>query len=155
MIVDHLALTHIIKSKVEPATLGIKRLLELVGSYSFNLYYIKGKDVILSDFLSRQKHDDSNPHGIIPISFNIHNILHKRCYNLGLIDKYLVQTGSQTKSSGIILHEVHGIMKIQDTNPLLEKQKPSPQVKKGSEIKPRLGQGRVGIKCKKPKLLKI
>ena len=49
-IVDHLALTHIIKSKAEPATPRIKRLLELISSYSFNLYYIKGMDMILSDF---------------------------------------------------------------------------------------------------------
>ena len=51
-ILDHLALTHIIKSKAEPATTRIKRLLELISSYSFNLYYMKGKDMILSDFLS-------------------------------------------------------------------------------------------------------
>ena len=51
-IVDHLALMHIIKSKVEPVTTRIKRLLELISSYSFNLYYMKGKDMILSDFLS-------------------------------------------------------------------------------------------------------
>ena len=49
-IVDHLALTHIIKTKSEPATTRIKRLLELISSYSFNLYYIKGKDMILSNF---------------------------------------------------------------------------------------------------------
>ena len=72
--VDHLALTHIIKSKAEPAATRIKRLLELISSYSFNLYYIKGKDMILSDFLSRQKHDNSD---IIPISFNMHSILYK------------------------------------------------------------------------------
>ena len=48
-IVDHLALTHIIKSKAEPATARIKRLLELISSYSFSLYYIKGKDMVLSD----------------------------------------------------------------------------------------------------------
>ena len=51
-IVDHLALTDIIKSKAEPTTTTIKCLLELISSYSFNLYYIKGKDMILSDFLS-------------------------------------------------------------------------------------------------------
>ena len=45
-----MALTHIIKSKMEPAT---TRLLELISSYSFNLYYMKGKDMILSDFLSK------------------------------------------------------------------------------------------------------
>ena len=70
-VVDHLAKMHIMKSKVEPATTRIKRLLEVLISYSFNLYYIKGKDMILSDFLSRQNVDDSNPHEIIPISFNL------------------------------------------------------------------------------------
>ena len=44
-IIDHLALTHIIKSKMELATTRIKRLLELISSYSFNLYYMKGKDM--------------------------------------------------------------------------------------------------------------
>ena len=44
--------------------------------YSFNLYYIKGKDMILSDFLSRQKHNDNNPHELIPISFNMLKVLH-------------------------------------------------------------------------------
>ena len=51
-IMDHLGLMHIIKSKKEPATTKIKRLLELISSYSINLYYMKGKDMILNDFLS-------------------------------------------------------------------------------------------------------
>ena len=76
VIVDHLTLMHIIKSKTEPVTTRIKRLLELISLHSFNLYYIKGKDMILSDFLFRQKQNDSNPHRIIPISFNVHSILH-------------------------------------------------------------------------------
>ena len=86
-IVDHLSLTHIIKSKAEPAMTRIKRLLELISSYSFNLYYMKGKDMVLSDFLSRQKKDDSNPHEIIPISFNMYKILIDNYYNR---EKYLV-----------------------------------------------------------------
>ena len=49
-IVDHLSLTHIIKSKAEPTTTRIKRLFELISSYSFNPYYRKGKDMVLSDF---------------------------------------------------------------------------------------------------------
>ena len=73
--VDHLALTHIIKSKMEPVTTRIKRLLELISSYSFNLYYMKGKDMILSDSLSQQKNDDSNPSEIMPISFDMYQIL--------------------------------------------------------------------------------
>ena len=74
-VVDHLAITHIMKSKMEPAANRIKRLLEVLSQYSFTLYYIKGKDMILSDFLSRQIEDDSNPHEIITISFNIWEIL--------------------------------------------------------------------------------
>ena len=105
-IMDHLSLTHIIKCKAEPATIRMKRLLELISSYSFNLYYIKGKDMVLSDFLSRQNNDDSNPHDIIPICFNMHKILQENYYN---IDSYLVQTRSQTKTNGIKLQEVHSI----------------------------------------------
>ena len=79
-IVDHLSLTHIIKSKTEPTMTRIKRLLELISSYSFNLYYMKGKDMILSDFLSRQKNNCSNPHEIIPISFNMCKIVDENYY---------------------------------------------------------------------------
>ena len=39
-IVDHLALMHINKSKAEPATTRIKRSLEIVSSYSFNIHLI-------------------------------------------------------------------------------------------------------------------
>ena len=42
-IVDHLAIMHIMKSKMEPTMNRIKRLLELLSSYSFNLYYMEGK----------------------------------------------------------------------------------------------------------------
>ena len=90
-IVDHLVLTHIIKSKADLATTRIKRLLELIRSYSFNLYYMKRKDMILSDFLSRQMHDTSDPHKIIPISFNMYNTFYEIYYRYDPIDRYLVQ----------------------------------------------------------------
>ena len=114
-IVDHLAITHIMRSKVEPATTQIKRLLGLLSVYSFNLYYMKGKDMVLSDFLSRQKLDSSNPHEIIPISFSLRKILHESYYRLRNLktftdtgmDKYMVQTRVQVKSSGIKLPELH------------------------------------------------
>ena len=48
--------------------------------------------MILSDFLSRQKHNDSNPHDIIPISYNLCNILLERYYNLRTSERYLIQT---------------------------------------------------------------
>ena len=70
--------------------------------------------MILSDFLSRQAHDDSDPHDIIPISFNMHNTLHEKYYNIETKDRYLVQMHSQTKSSGIKLPEVYGVKKTLD-----------------------------------------
>ena len=101
-IVDHLALVHISKSKTEPATPRIKRLLEVLSAYSFNLYYMKGKDMILSDFMSRQEIDKSNPHEIKPISFDMKAILNDKFYTAEEEEsKYLVQTCSQTKDSGI------------------------------------------------------
>ena len=81
-VVYHLAITQIIRSKAEPATSSIKRLLEVLSSYSFNLYYIEGKDMILSDFLSRQKIDDRNSSKIIPVSFNIRSVLKDKYYSL-------------------------------------------------------------------------
>ena len=36
-VVDNLVIMHIMRSKVEPATTRIKRLLEVLSSYSFNL----------------------------------------------------------------------------------------------------------------------
>ena len=91
-IVDHLALVHILKSKTEPATARIKRLLEILSAYSFNLYYMKGKDMILSDFLSRQEIDKSDLHEIIPISFDMKAILNEKYYKIEEEGKYLVQT---------------------------------------------------------------
>ena len=93
-IVDHLALVHILKSKTEPATTRIKRLLEVLSVYSFSLYYMKGKDMILSDFLSRQRIDRSNPHKIIPISFDMKAIVKDKYYNVGKESKCVVHTHS-------------------------------------------------------------
>ena len=116
-VVDHLAITHIMRSKAEPATTRIKRLLELLSPYSFNLYYIKGKDMVLSDFLSRLKTDDSSPHELIPISFMLRNQIDSHFYQINSridqprTDEYLVQTRLQGKSSGIKIPEIHGTNK--------------------------------------------
>ena len=143
-IVNHLSLTHIIKSKAEPATIRIKRLLELISSYSFNLYYIKGKDMVLSEFLSRQNNDDSNPHEIIPISFIMHKVLQENYYN---IDSYIVQTRYEAISSGIKLPEVHGIRKNLDPNIKPEKQQANPI--NGCIVKPCICPCRAGLKRKR------
>ena len=147
-VVDHLAITQIMRGKVEPTTNRIKRLLEILSAYSFNLYYIKGKDMILSDFLSRQDPDDEDMKEIIPISFNMKSVLQDKCYNVSENEeKYMVQTRSQTKASGVQLTEVHGLRKRLDPHRIPEKQS-QPIVRLDVDRKPRIGQGRAGVRRK-------
>ena len=115
-VVDHLAITHIMKSKIELATNRIKRLLEILSSYSFNLYYIKGKDMILSDFLSRQIEDDSILHEIISILFNIQEILQEKYHHM-ITDTYNVQMRAQAKAQA-------NAPTILDTQPVMQKVTP-------------------------------
>ena len=122
----------------------IKRLLEVLSSYSFNLHYIKGNDMILSDFLSRQRVDDSNPHEIIPILFNMRDVSQERYYihsSIEAKDRYLVQTRSQAKSSRVSLPEVHGIGKGLDPNVRPGKQKP---ISPSTDIRPPVYKSRIG-----------
>ena len=100
--------------------------------------------MILSDFLSQQKNDDSTPHKIIPISFNMYQILEDKFYD----DKYLIQMRSQAKSCGIKLPDVHGMRKNLDPNLKPERQHTLP--KQGNVDRLHVGQGRAGSKRKKP-----
>ena len=103
--------------------------------------------MVLSDFLSQQKNDDSDPSEIIPISFNAYGILeenrdidiHKKNE-----EKFLIQMHSQAKMSGTKLLEVHGVRKELDPNPRPEKQHAMP--KKGMTERPHIGQGRAGLR---------
>ena len=173
-VVDHLAIMHIMRSKAEPAKTRFKRLIELLCPYSFNLYYIKGKDMVLSDFLSRQKNNDSNPCEIIPISFTLKSLTYEHFYQFNSMtaigetetNKYLIQTRSQAKSTGIKVLEIHGANK--EINPHVKPGRQRPlatlpmhsipptnlvqPVDKGPPThpipKPRIGQGRAGLRRK-------
>ena len=106
---------------------------------------MKGKDMILSDFLSRQMHDTSDPHEIIPISFNMYKTLHEIYYRDDPIDRYLGQMQSQTKEAGVKLPEVHGARKTIPIHSPIEKQKPQILERQVGNNKPKLGRGRVGM----------
>ena len=70
VVIDHSALVYIINSKKEPPTLRLKKLLEILSQYSFNIRYLKGKEMYISDFLSRHPgNDTTSPNEIIPIAF--------------------------------------------------------------------------------------
>ena len=65
------------------------------------MYITSRKDMILSDFLSRQNIDDSNPHEIILIYFNMTEVLQEKYYNLynmRIDEKYLLQTRSKKQN---------------------------------------------------------
>ena len=68
--VDHRAIPYIMQSKELPTTDRIIRILQRLARFNFHLYYVKGKEMILCDFLSRIKADNSDLHGLIPIAFN-------------------------------------------------------------------------------------
>ena len=116
--------------------------------------------MVLSDFLSRQQTDDSNPHELIPISFLPRDQVSDYFYcidneiKLPRKDKYLVQTRSQVRSSGIRLPEIHGVNKGLDPHVKPGKQKSFPiqTINKGMPThpipKPRIGQGRAGLRRK-------
>ena len=99
--------------------------------------------MILSDFLSRQMIDKCNPDEIIPISSDMKAILKDRYYNIGNESRYLVQTCSQAKDSGIKLPEVLCVDKGINPNIKRERQIWTSQ---NSINKPKLGQGREGLR---------
>ena len=90
--------------------------------------------MVLSDFLSRQKTDDSNPHELIPISFTLKSQEDNHFYQINnendqpKTDRYVVYTRSQAKSSGIKLLEIHGANKGLDPCVRPGKLKPLPSL---------------------------
>ena len=116
--------------------------------------------MVLSDFLSRQQTDDSNPHELIPISFSLKSQVSDhfyRIHNEVIIPrngKYLVQTRSQVRSSSIRLPEIHGANKGSDPHVQPGKQKTFPiqNINKGMPTHPipksRIGHGRAGLRRK-------
>ena len=142
--VDYRAIPYIMKSKELPTTDRIIRILQRLGRFNFHLYYVKGKDMILCDFLSRVNVDDSDPHNLIPIAFhqmelepvqfNPNEILEYfyRWEELGYYiyaekilpeQQYLIMTRSAAQEAGAKLPEVHGVNKPLDPDLRPEKDK--------------------------------
>ena len=71
---DHSALVHILKAKREPPTLRLKKLIENLSEYKFDIYFLKGKERHISDFLSRHPDDEGSPNEIIPIAFMMQDL---------------------------------------------------------------------------------
>ena len=113
------------KAKSLPATTRIMRLLEILSGYAFNLYFVKGKDMKICDFLSRIDVDRGNPGEVIPISFNSFSMLNTmRKVTLQQANKLLIATRSSTKAEGTTLPPVHGVQKHLDPAVKPEHDKP-------------------------------
>ena len=103
--VDHKAVVQIIKAKHPPCTDRVSVLLGKLLDKPFDLYYVKGKDLILADFLSQIKTDKSDPGKVIPISFlNKQNAENKSHYilNAGRV------TRLAAKCEGLSMPTIHG-----------------------------------------------
>ena len=113
------------KSKNLPAIGRIIRLLEQLAGYSFNLYYVKGKDMILCDYLSRIAVDNGDPDEVIPISFNAlaqYRLAMDHITESFMITHFMVATRS------IKLPPVHGAQKGVDPDLKPESQAKSTKV---------------------------
>ena len=113
MAVDHIAVTQILKAKTEPATTKIIRLLNRLAAYSFNLYYVKGRDMIMVDYLSCHQTKDSDTSELIPISF----CPMTRYYRCLEENAYCIGTRASAKAAGDqTIRQVHGADKPLDPN---------------------------------------
>ena len=71
---DHSALVHILKAKREPPTLRLKKLIENISEYKVDIYFLKGKEMHISDFLSRHPDDEDSLNEIIPNAFMLQEL---------------------------------------------------------------------------------
>ena len=128
--VDHRALLYIMKSKNLPATGTIIRLLEHLSGYCFNLYYVKGKDMILCAYLSRIAVDKGDPGEVIPISFNAlaqYRLALDYVTESFMITHFMVATRNGTSAADINLPPVQGALKGVDPTLKPESQSKSQQ----------------------------
>ena len=67
-------MVHILKAKRELPTLRLKKLIENLSEYKFDIYFLKGKEMHISDFLSRHPDDEDSPNKVIPIAFMLREL---------------------------------------------------------------------------------
>ena len=73
---DHSALVHIMNGKKEPPTLRLKKLIENLSDYKFDIKFLRGKNMFVSDFLSRHPdNEESCNDPIIPVAFLMKEIV--------------------------------------------------------------------------------
>ena len=75
-VIDHMAAVYIIRGKDQPKTKRIENLLEKLQGWNFVVYYVKGKDLKIADWMSRADiKDDDDPRIVVPVSVTIDDLL--------------------------------------------------------------------------------
>ena len=73
---DHSALVHIMIGKKEPPTFRLKKLIENLSDYKFDIKFLRGKDMFVSDFLSRHPNNEESCNDpIFPVAFLLKEIV--------------------------------------------------------------------------------
>ena len=119
---DHLAAVQIMKGKDEPKG-RLKNILLKLLDYTFRLYYVKGKDLILADYFSRVPADKHKVNEVMPISFI--NLMQPEDLTL-----FGMTTRRKAASQGISVPDIHGAKKCLDPHVKPEHQKHYPSVQK-------------------------
>ena len=71
---DHSALVHILKAKREPPTLRLKKLIENLSKYKFDIYFLKGKEMHISVFYQDIQMMKIHLMKFIPIAFMLREL---------------------------------------------------------------------------------
>ena len=116
---DHSALVHIINAKREPPTLRLQKLVENLMNYKFRIKFQKGKELHVTDFLSRHPDNDlDSPNEIIPIAFmakdiqiewpeKVKKIKDAKIFNKHNCDVCNVMTRSKTKGIDTVVPKMY------------------------------------------------
>ena len=76
VIIGHSALLYVLNAKRKPPTLRLKKLIEVLSQYSFKVKFLRGKDMTISDFLSRHPGQDlASPNEIIQRQIELQNLV--------------------------------------------------------------------------------
>ena len=152
VIIDHSALVYILKSKREPPTLRLKKLIESLFQFNFEVKFLKGKEMFISDFLSRHPGDDpltSESDEVRPVMFTykFEGITYTKYELLELLNGVLnetkfvanlVRTRSQTKKDQLApiknIYPLKGVpkRKTPPVTPVLRK-----TVRKDKQVQPK------------------
>ena len=96
--------------------------MELLSNYSFNLYYVKGKGVTLTNVFA-EFNVANNAYEIIPIPFNVEDTFLEHYHTY--MDHFRIQTGVRAKQVEVVVPNIFA--KDTTSHPVPKANKPTCQ----------------------------